>query len=162
MKFKFTKKSINAINKWLAKYGFDTECVLVRGDGDLEYNSDENEIYIPRVYDFDTEGYDSWFMKFLRGIGLTADFDAVTLSILHELGHAQTTDLFGTKEWNWCAAQKVIWAGIHDGPSEEYMFGYWNFEDELAANNWLILYTKSFPQKVQNLEDILEQTVKFG
>ena len=158
MKIRFTKKSVKAINKWLKKYGFDTECELVN-KGDLEFDPNENIILIPRAYDSD---YDSEFMKFLRKLGLTADFDPVTLSILHELGHAQTFRLFTNKEWVWCAAQKAVWAGIHEGADEEYLFGYWNFEDELAANNWLVLYTKSFSKKVQKLEDIIAENVKFG
>ena len=158
MKITFTKKSIKAINKWARKHGFNTEYILIN-KGDLEFDPNENEITVPKAYDSD---YDSEFMKFLRNNGLTCNLDAVTISILHELGHAQTVDLFTAREWKWCNAQKKIWAGIHDGPSEEYFFGYWNIEDELAANNWLILYTKSFPKKVQELEDIIETNVKFG
>ena len=158
MKITFTEKSIKAINKWAKKYGFNTEYIFVKS-GALEFDPNENEVTVPRAYDSD---YDSSFMKFLRGIGLTADFDAVTLSILHELGHAQTLDLFTAKEWKWCAAQTAILAGISGGPDEEYLFTYWSIEDELAANNWLVLYTKSFPKKVQELENIIETTVKFG
>ena len=158
MKITFTKKSIKAINKWIEKNGLGIECVL-KNKGELEYDPNEYVIEVPRNYD---SNYDSEFMKFLRGIGLTCDLDAVTISILHELGHAHTEYLFTPKEWKWCNAQKKIWAGLHDGPTEEYLFGYWNIEDELAANNWLVLYTKSFPKKVQKLEDIIETNVKFG
>lgn len=158
MKIRFTKKSVEAINKWLSKYGFNTECVLKNG-GALQFDPNENEILIPRAYDSD---YDSEFMKFLRNLGLTSNIDAVTLSILHELGHAQTMDYFTRSEWEWCSVQKAVWAGTHSEPDEEYLFGYWNFEDELAANNWLVLYTKSFEKKVQKLEEIIETKVKFG
>lgn len=157
MKITFTKKSVKAINKWLAKNGFDTECVYVK-KGDLEFDPNDNIIIIPRDYVSD---FDSPFMKFLRDLGLTADFDPVTLSILHELGHAQTFRLFSTKEWKWCAAQKAVLAGLAEGPTEDYLFGYWNVEDELAANNWAILYTKSFAKKVAKLEEIIEEFVKF-
>lgn len=158
MRIRFTKKSIKAINKWLKRHNIYAECKLVN-KGDLEFDPNNYTILIPREYD---DSFDSPFMKFLRGLGLTSDFDTVTLSILHEIGHAQTTYLFSEKEWRWCAAQKAIWAGLHEGPDEEYLFGYWNFEDELAANNWLVLYTKSFPKKVQKLEDIIAENVKFG
>lgn len=158
MKITFSEKSIKAINEWAKKYGFNTEYIFVKS-GALEFDPNENEITVPRAYDSD---YDSAFMKFLRSIGLTADFDAVTLSILHELGHAQTLDLFTAKEWKWCAVQKAVLAGISGGPDEEYLFTYWGIEDELAANNWLVLYTKSFPEKVRELENIIETTVKFG
>lgn len=158
MKITFSEKSVKAINEWAKKYGFNTEYIFVKS-GALEFDPNENEITVPRAYDSD---YDSAFMKFLRSIGLTADFDAVTLSILHELGHAQTLDLFTAKEWKWCAVQKAVLAGISGGPDEEYLFTYWGIEDELAANNWLVLYTKSFPEKVRELENIIETTVKFG
>ncbi len=158
MKITFTEKSVKAINKWARKHGFNTEFVFVKS-GSLEFDPNENEILVPRKYD---STFDCQFMKFLRGLGLTCDFDAVTLSLLHELGHAQTLDLFTTKEWKWCAAQKAVWAGVHEGPDDDYLFGYWNIEDELAANNWVVLYTKSFSKKVKELEDIVEQYVKFG
>lgn len=158
MKIKFTKKSVKAINSWLARYGFNTVCIL-RNGGTLQFDPNENEILIPRAYNSD---YDSEFVKFLRNLGLTSNIDAVTLSILHELGHAQTMDYFTRKEWEWCSVQKAVWAGIHSEADEEYLFGYWNFEDELAANNWLVLYTKSFEKKVQKLEEIIEMNVKFG
>ena len=158
MKITFSEKSVKAINKWAEKYGFNTEYIFVKS-GALEFDPNENEVTVPRAYDSD---YDSAFIKFLRSIGLTADFDAVTLSILHELGHAQTLDLFTAKEWKWCAVQKAVLAGISGGPDEEYLFTYWSIEDELAANNWLVLYTKSFPEKVRELENIIETTVKFG
>lgn len=158
MKITFTKKSVKAINKWARKHGFNTEFIFIK-KGDLEFDPNENEILVPRKYVSD---FDGSFMKFLRGLGLTSDFDTVTLSLLHELGHAQTLDLFTAKEWRWCAAQKAVWAGLHSEADEEYLFGYWNIEDELAANNWAILYTKSFPKKVKELEEIIEQYVKFG
>ena len=158
MKIKFTKKSVKEINKWLRKHHFYAECVFIK-KGDLEFDPNEREILVPANYVSD---YDSVFMKFFRGIGLTCNLDTVTLSILHELGHAQTVSLFSPSEWRYCAAQKAIWAGLHSEADEEYLLGYWNIEDELAANNWVVLYTKSFPKKVQELENIIEKYVKFG
>lgn len=158
MKITFTKKSVKALNKWLKKNGFATECVYAK-NGELEYDPDEDLITIPRRY---VSEPDTYFIKCFRALGFTADFDTVTLSILHELGHAQTFHLFTAKEWCACHAKKSILALEADPDDENYYFAYWNVPDELAANNWAVLYTKSFPKKVERLENIIEEFVKFG
>lgn len=149
MKIKFTKKAVKAINKWLNKCGFDVECELVKG-GDLEFDPNDNLILIPKTYDDEP---DAMFMKFLRHLGLVSDYDAVTLSILHELGHAETAHLFTRKEWEGCALAKFT-ATNH--------FEYWEVKDELAANRWAIMFADSCTNKVEKLETIIEENVKFG
>ena len=158
MKIKFTRKSIKAINKWLKRNGFTTTCRLSNKYA-LCYDLDENEILVPPQYDGDK---DDLFMKCLRDLKLTSDFDAVTLSILHELGHAQTAHLFTYDEWNGYNIVKGSLALVLDENDDDFYFKYWEVEDEKAANSWLTMYVNCLPKKVQKLEDIIETTIKFG
>jgi len=162
MKAKFTKKSIKKINKWLKKNGFAVKCARVDKDEDdsnLTFIIDfDDTMYIltPRWYDEEPDGM---FMRCLRELGLKSDFDSLTLSILHELGHAQTYHLFTSKEWEACDKEKE---DIEEQDGEEAFFKYWEVKNELAANKWLVLFADCFPNKVQKLENIIGETVKFG
>lgn len=149
MEIRFNKKSVKAINKWLRKCGFEAECVLVK-KGDLEFDPNDNLILVPKTYNDEP---DASFMKCLRRLGLTSDYDAVTLSILHELGHSETYPLFTDKEWIRCSLDKFA---VND------CFEYWNIKDELAANRWAVMYADSCTNKVEKLEKIIEENVKFG
>ena len=153
MKITFTKKSVKAINKWLKKCGFETRCVIEKG-GEMQFDPNDNLIILPKDYDDEP---DTLFMKCLRDLGLTSDFDTVTLSILHELGHSQTAPLFTRKEWIACSLQKMFIPG-----GEEGYFEYWKVKDELMANKWAVTYADFFGKKVQKLENIIGDYVKFG
>ena len=158
MKITFTKKSVKALNKWLKRNGFNTTCTFIKGD-ELAYDADDDLILIPKHYNSEP---DSLFVKFLRRLGLVSDFDAVTLSILHELGHAQTFPLFTLKEWNGFNDIKLQLAIVGDPETDEFYTDYWEIPDELAANNWAVMYANCFDKKVQKLENIIEENVKFG
>lgn len=158
MEIKFTKKFIKAFSKWLKKNGFATECEYVKG-GELSWQPDEDIIYIPDRYNNDP---DSLFMRHLRGLSLTSDFDVITVSLLHEIGHAQTQHLFTTRESNKCDVIKAMYAITIDEDSDDFYIKYWEVPDENMANKWAINYADTFPKKVEKLENIVEEYVKFG
>lgn len=91
---KFTKELIEELNAWLLANGFDLECGI--GE-ELQYDVMINTIIVPLEYD---NSLDTYFMNFLRKNGLENNFDAITLSLLHEIGHAETEHLFNRQEWN--------------------------------------------------------------
>ena len=153
MKITFSEKSVKAINKWLKNCGFEARCVIEKG-GEMQFDPNDNIIILPKDYDDEP---DTLFMKCLRDLGLTSDFDTVTFSILHELGHSQTAPLLTRKEWIACSLQKMFIPG-----GEEGYFEYWKVKDELMANKWAVTYADFFEKKVQELENIIETTVKFG
>ena len=159
---KFTKKSVKKINKWLQKNGFAVTCARVdkdEDDNDLTFIvDDDGAMYIltPRWYNEEPDGF---FMKYLRELGLKSHFDSLTLSILHELGHTQTYPLFMTKEWNACDKKKE---NLDEPDRETTLYKYWEIKNEKAANMWLIMFAECFSNKVQELEDIIGETVKFG
>ena len=158
MEITFNKKTVKAINKWLRRNGFGAECVFVKGN-ELAYDPNDDIILVPKHYDDEPDGL---FMRCLRNLGLTGDFDSTTLSILHELGHSQTCPILSAKEWRNCAEQKLMLAITTDVTSDESRFKYWEIADEYAANNWAVMFVKCFPKKVEKLEKIIEENVKFG
>lgn len=155
MKIKFTKKATKEIKKWLKKNGFgEVDCDLTAGE--FQFDPNDYTILAPRNYD---DSVDYLFMRCLRKLGLTSDFDAITLSILHELGHAETHALFTNKEHKSFNSDKFL-LELSDIDGEDRFFKYWEVKDELAANTWAIMYTKCFTNKVQKLEEIVEKYVK--
>ena len=158
MEITFNKKTVKAINKWLKRNGFAAKCVFVKGD-ELAYDPNDNIILVAKHY---LDEPDTFFMRCLRNLGLTGDFDAVTLSILHELGHSQTCPMFTEKEWEKCVVEKFAIAVNTEPMSEEGLLKYWEVADEYAANNWAVMFVKCFPKKVEKLEKIIEENVKFG
>lgn len=146
---KFTKELIEELNVWLLANGFDLECSI--GE-ELQYDAMIDTIIVPFEYD---NSLDTYFMKFLRKNGLENNFDAITLSLLHEIGHSQTHHLFTTNEWNSDAVLKTMLV-MTDASIEEINYGYWSTATELSANLWLIMYVKLFAKKVDELERIIE------
>ena len=156
MEIKFNKKIVKAINKWLKKYGFSTTCDMDK-DEDMSYYSEEDMIILPAEYDNEP---DRLFKKCLRGLGMKTNFDMTTLSILHELGHAQTLPLMTEEESDLCDGIKREYAVTIDEDSDDYHLEYWKVKDELMANKWAVMYADLFPEKVQALEDILLANAK--
>lgn len=147
---RFTKETTKAIRKWLKQNGFNTTCVF---GSEFEYDPTSNAIHMPKVYDntFDTD-----FMKCLRELGLKTDFDCMTLSILHELGHHETEKYFSETEWENCALEKLALEFSETIEDEsEFLTYYWNVANEKSANLWLVYYANMFTDKVQELENIL-------
>lgn len=158
MEITYTKKLVKEVNKWLKKNGFTTRCVFDK-ETDLSYSPDEDLIYVPESYNGEP---DSLFMRCLRNFGLTSDFDTITLSFLHELGHAQTLHLLTTKESKNCDVLKATYAIAIDEDDDDFYLKYWEVTDEVMANKWAVMYADCFEKKVQKLEEIIGENVKFG
>lgn len=156
MNIRFTAKVVRSINKWLKKYGFATTCDMDKDEA-MSYYSDEDMIILPEEYDDEP---DRLFKKCLRGLGLKSKFDTTTLSILHELGHAQTLPLLSDEESDICDGIKAEYAVTIDEDSDDYHLEYWKVKDEFMANTWAVMYANLFPEKVQELENILLANAK--
>ena len=129
MEIKISRGIIEPLNKWLVHHGFEVECKYSK-NGAFQYDPNCDIIIIPGTYDDDP---DSLFMKCLRGLGLTSNFDTLTYSFLHELGHSQTTNLFTTKESQECDAIKDFFSIAMDEDDDEFYLKYWEVRDEKLA-----------------------------
>ena len=132
-------KTKEEINKWLKKNGFTTRCVFDK-DADLSYSPDEDLIYVPESYNGEP---DSLFIRCLRKFGLTSDFDTITLSFLHELGHAQTLHLLTTKESKKCDVLKAMYAVAIDEEDDDFYLKYWEVTCSTKTLTLVIALTKT-------------------
>lgn len=123
---------------------------------DWEYSPDEDIIYMPKG-EYNTF-FDSDFMAFVRELGLFTDFDCITLSLLHELGHAETCIDFDELEWGACSVLKMdLYEKSDNMPFSEYISKYWNIPDELAAQKWLVVFANGYQKECQDLENIFAE-----
>ena len=157
MATKLTLDTTKAIRKWLKKYGFAATCRLAKGkNAELQYDPNYNLIYTPVCYYGDL---DDLFVAWLKKHGLETDVDVITLSLLHEIGHSETFKHFTTDEWFECAALKELLYADDTLNDEETGERYWAMPDEYAANMWLIMFVKAFPEKVRELSENIKKTL---
>lgn len=145
-----TKETTKAIRKWLASNGFKVGCRLGK---EFYYEPEENYIAVASNYD---DTYDTDFMVCLRRLGLASNFDVITLSILHELGHKETEKYFASNEWENDSVLKAV-LPYTTKSQKRLNFQYWATPTEYSANNWLVMYCKCFPEKVEELEEIVSE-----
>ena len=157
----FSKESIKAIRKWIRESGFSVGCRLT--EKEFFYDSFQNAIFLPKNYA--DEETDPFFKAFLLENGLkNADLNVITLSILHELGHAETDHLFTEEEW---ALDTLLKINNDENALEkyanakEYLYTYWNTLTEKSANNWAIMYANTFEMKTEKLNEIVEKALTF-
>lgn len=155
----FSKESIKAVRRWIKESGFSVGCRLT--EKEFFYDNFHNAIFLPKNYA--DEETDPFFKAFLLENGLkNADLNVVTLSILHELGHAETDHLFTDTEWTFDAMLKIsIDENAIDkfANAKEYLYAYWNTLTEKGANNWAIMYANTFETKTQILNEIVENAL---
>lgn len=155
----FTKETIKPVRKWIKENGFSVGCRLT--EKEFFYDSFSNAIYLPKGYT--DEETDPFFKAFLVENGLkNENLNAVTLSILHELGHAETDHLFTETEWAFDAMMKIEndEHALEKYPTaKDYLYAYWNNLTEKSANNWAIMYANTFENKTEILNEIIEKVL---
>lgn len=153
--YRLNKETRKAINNWLILNDFD--CAVIKDDT-WEYFPDEELIGIPKKYDNEM---DTYFMEFLRELGLMENFDCITLSLLHELGHHETLEILTNEEYETCClAIDEIGIAFNDNDNK-YYHCYWNIPSELMANEWLVNFANANPKICQDLEDAIFETLKW-
>jgi len=151
---RFTALTTKQIRQWLKDNGFSVGCRL---GNEFLYDPTDNYIQVQKNYD-DCFDYD--FIKCLKKLGLKYDFDCITLSILHELGHHETECDFTEEEWDYDNVYKAfLQCTIKD--QHKLNVKYWECETEKVANEWLVDFVKSNPKQVQDLEDIIELAIVY-
>ena len=112
----------------------------------------QENISIPSEYS--EPDLDANFMICLRDLGLKYDFDALTLSVLHELGHFCTMEDVTEDDLNnqSCNIVTIQLMEISDNAKD---FAYWLTPIERAANEWLVKYVNKNKAAVEKLENII-------
>ena len=154
---KFNKETTKLIREWLAKNDFYCSCRLGRC---FQYEPTDEYIELPKIYNDANLEIDSVFMKWLRAYGLKTDFDALTMSILHELGHAETLLDFFDDDDRLNDSMMIELLRVSDNDYYDDLWVYWCLPTEKIANLWAIMWANENPEQTQELEDILASTME--
>lgn len=147
----FNKETTKNIRKWLKLNGFKVGCRL--GDFDAFYR-DDNFITLGRTYDVN---FDKLFRTTLFMMGLKNADNMVAITILHELGHSQTKDLFTDDEYMDYIDDVDEISEIED--DNKRLGLYWGLEVEYKANEWLVKFANENPAKVEELNKLILETI---
>jgi len=141
-----TKETTKVMREWLKVNDFDCGCRLGTC---FEYDPCDYIITVQKNY---KEDYDTDLMEVFRTLGMTTNFDIITLSFLHELGHFATLDTMTEKAYakDIFIRESVI-AYIED--DHDRNITYWNLKSEKMANEWVVDFCETYPEIVQDLED---------
>lgn len=149
---RLTKATKRTIQKWANRNHFDITVVL---GNEFEYNSNTNELVIEKLYNTNN---DKDFITCLNSLGLNTNVDTIILSILHELGHANTVDNFNDIKW------------AYDNFIKEHLYLfyknrttlntiYWNRPTEKVANIWAINYANTHEKELKKLSEKIKKTL---
>lgn len=121
----------NTLTKLVEKF-IDKDCDVQMGDH-FAYIPAEETILI--TLHEDNKNNDEWkiFLKKNFNFDLTRE-NLLTMSILHELGHHYTVDLFSDEEWCLQATEECL----GDLTGTERCQAYYNLPIEKIATNWAV------------------------
>lgn len=157
MKPQINAETTKAIRAWLRANNIKVGCRLGKC---FEYEPNEHFIVTAREYD---DCVDKMFVNWLCKHGLNNEIvkdasNIIALSVLHEIGHAETVKLFSDAEYMVDAIVKEIKVP-NCKTYEQALEMYWNTPTETAANLWAIMYANTFPSKFASLSAILNKTI---
>lgn len=148
----FTPQTTKAIRAWLKENNFHVGCRLGKV---MSFDPEGHYLIMP--YDYD-DCIDLYFMQFLQEHGLDGAPCVYAMSVLHEIGHSETENLFNEEEWDMDYLIKMVIPNKYKD-TKECLYHYWNTRTELAANLWAIMYANTFPEKVSSLSLIIKQNL---
>jgi len=153
----FDKNSTSAVRSWLRRNGFNCGCGIGHS---FCYSPDTHRIEVPKTYK--TNILDTYLIEYLSDKGMKCEnIEALTITILHEVGHSETIRLFSEKEFQKDMEEKFrIETKLTEKNLKESNYKYWKLPTENMANNWAINYINTFPQKVERLTKILYRNCK--
>ena len=150
------KEMRKGLREWLSAHHFKATIRKENG-GSWSCIPDKKQIYVPTT---DSTDFNAELMSWFRDHNYTADFDIITLSFLHELGHCitRTTDLelnrlLLLEKYN----SDTLFNSLPDSEKNRL---YWDIPFEAAANEWAINFCEKHPAAAQRLENILASCIK--
>ena len=138
----------DALKEWLAKNGFGNLNLV--WDEDFAYGLANNTLYVGITLPPEITEY---FEEFLVENGCEySGLVAPAYALLHELGHSQTIYQFSFEE---LVMFKFFKEDDDDTLTDrEFMFHYWNVEDEWVANEWAINFINNNADAICELHNI--------
>ena len=136
---KGANKLENTINKFLAPFEL-TSCL----SSDFSYEFAKDRVNFSLTV---TDRSSKYFQDFIHSIWKDVAIDTFLISLLHEVGHAETWDDLEDEDIAYSDDMKVfiqeeLAAGVTEARRKELYFEYFNLPDEIAATTWAIEYIK--------------------
>ena len=152
-KIKLNKlKGIKELNRAVTKALeiFDIDNAYLRED--FEYRFEKNAL----GFAITTTEVDEWFNEFIK---VTFDYDVTNtfiISILHEIGHAETADFITDKAYEKCLIEKIkiSEALLHLDSIETAKaleFKYFALPDEYEATAWAVEYAREHAEELEEM-----------
>lgn len=155
----FKTKTAKAITKWLEANDFTCICKLDKTE--FAYDLWDDEIFIPKEYRDELSDY--YFYETLLKMGLkNKNVSVYTLSILHEIGHAETLPFLDEIELTFCNLKADEAEEQKYFTVEEGLTAYWNTPREKMANEWAVKTANEFPEAVADLDEIVKSGLIVG
>lgn len=140
MKIKGVNKLENTINKFLAPFEL-TSCL----SSDFSYEFAKDRVNFSLTV---ADHASNYFQDFIHSMWEEVTIDTFLISLLHEVGHAETWDDLEDEDIAYSDGMKKfiedeLAAGVTEARRRELYFEYFNLPDELAATTWAIEYIKN-------------------
>jgi len=145
-----TKLQLKKIEKFINKNICD---ITLKFDDCFYYDDTTRTIAIQKNY---TGEGDNHFIAILKEKGLKGNYNAITLSLMHELGHANTLEYISNKKYDKCNAilDTLYTKGLSD---KKFYKAYYKVYSEKVANTWAIKYINAHEKEIKKLEKLLDK-----
>lgn len=159
MEIKGANKLENTINKFLAPFEL-TSCL----SSDFSYEFAKDRVNFSLVV---ADYASAYFQDFIHSIWEEVTIDTFLISLLHEVGHAETWDELEEDDIAYSNnmkdfIKKELEADVSEARRRELHFKYFNLPDEIAATTWAIEYIKdNAKQLVFDWEVISRAIIEF-
>lgn len=156
MKIKGANKLENIINKFLAPFEL-TSCL----SSDFSYEFANNRVNFSLVV---TDNASTYFQDFIHSMWEEVTIDTFLISLLHEIGHAETWDDLEEDDIAYSDdmkdfIQKELAAGVSEARRRELYFEYFNLPDEIAATTWAIEYIHNNSKEIATLWEKVQAAI---
>ena len=146
-KLKGSKKLNKAVKKALVPFGIDDAYL----HEDFEYRFEKNAV----GFAITTTEVDEWFNEFIeQAFGYIVP-NTFIISILHEIGHAETADFVTDKEYKKCLKEKLkIYKALetaNEDTAKELEFKYFALPDEFQATAWAVDYAREHEEELAEM-----------
>ena len=129
---------------------FDIDNAYLRED--FEYRFEKNAL----GFAISTTEVDEWFNEFIK---VTFDYDVTNtfiISILHEIGHAETADFITDKAYEKCLIEKAkikkaLLTEDNEKKIKKLEFKYFALPDEYEATAWAVEYAREHAEELAEI-----------
>lgn len=150
---KFNEEAlIELVDNFLTPFGCDSDL-----DSDFSYDSEDDRVYFSIIV---SERSDRLFKQYISNEFHFDVSNIFIISLLHEVGHAQTLWQFSQKQIQSAhRAKKSIEKKLEKNNSDEIYSQYFDLSIEKAATAWAVNYYKNNKARCDEFYSLFEKTL---